>query len=72
MPKTKEQKQKEANERYLKHKEMKRHQIGGDIYFSNLLNGGVHAANQNSREAYKIFKNGGNPTEELTEKPQPL
>lgn len=56
MPKSKEQKQKEVNERFCKHKEMKRYQVGGDIYHDNLINYGVHVANEKAREAYKRYK----------------
>ena len=69
MPKSKEQKRKEADERFRKHKEMKRYQVGGDIYHDNLVNYGVHIANEKAREAYKSFKTKCEKTDSLSDKP---
>lgn len=69
MPKSKQQKQKEANERLCKYKEMKRYQVGGDIYHDNLVNYGVHIANEKAREAYKSFKTKCEKTDSLSDKP---
>lgn len=61
MPKSKEQKQKEALERAREHiiqdrAEMLRFQVGGEFYLSNVLLAGVHDANEKARAARKKFE----------------